>query len=367
VRILYDGNIYALQAAGGITRYFSNLIGGLPASFRPSLIVDSGQRANYPSHPKLKIYEYSGRRKNVSNGFKHRYSQLKDRFVKEVVPRKYFDVCHPTYYELLTDHRVGTYRFPTVITVWDMINELFPELEPTGKEAADKMKAVHGAQKIICISESTKKDLLERCDIPESKVVVTHLASELDESVSYGVEIVPSRPYYLYVGSRTSYKNFDGLLKAFARAGSGRELALCVVGGPLNETEKRLINDLKLTDHVEHYLYPSDSHLAKLYRCSIALVYPSLYEGFGLPPLEAMACGAVAVASNLSSIPEVVGDAGILFDPLAQDELIEILRSLPADEDRRQQLISRGRQRSRNFSWQRTVDQTIDVYRSVIE
>jgi glycosyltransferase involved in cell wall biosynthesis len=108
-----------------------------------------------------------------------------------------------------------------------------------------------------------------------------------------------------------------------------------------------------------------DRHLAKLYRCSIALVYPSLYEGFGIPPLEAMSCGTPVIAANTSSIPEVVGDEGILFNPKSSDDLADILLSVLDNPLERDRLIKKGLQRSELFSWDRTVAQTLDVYCSV--
>ncbi len=366
MRILYDGDIYTLQAAGGITRYFESLITRLPADFDVSLLVGNSINSRYPPHPNLKILEYNGFHTTpVPDRLGRYYSRLRSRWQRAALTRKHFDVCHPTYYSSVS--REG-YRCPTVITVWDMIHELFPSgLDPNGEFAAQKRKAITAAQRVICISENTKRDLLERCQIPENRVTVTHLAPELDETMSHGPEAVPSRPYYLYVGSRAGYKNFDHLLKSFARVVPGsKELALCIVGSPLNNSEKTLIADLKLIDQIEFYGQVGDSHLAKLYRCSVALVYPSLYEGFGLPPLEAMACGTVAVASNVSSIPEVVGDAAILFDPTSEDELTDLLRTLPEDQARRDAFIIKGKQHVRNFTWEQTVAQTIDVYRAAV-
>jgi glycosyltransferase involved in cell wall biosynthesis len=142
-------------------------------------------------------------------------------------------------------------------------------------------------------------------------------------------------------------------------------VALCVVGAPFNEREEKLILDLKLSDAIEQYGYVTDAHLAKLYRCSRAFVYPSFYEGFGIPPLEAMACGTAVIASNRSSIPEVVGDAGVLFDPASSDELADILPGLHGDEGLREQLIARGYERAKSFSWEKTAAQTVEIYRSL--
>jgi glycosyltransferase involved in cell wall biosynthesis len=254
-----------------------------------------------------------------------------------------------------------------VLTVWDMIHEIFSDqMDPPGFVAQMKRKAIKAADAIICISENTRKDLLERYPEAEDKVSVTALAADINISLANGPEVVPSRPYYLYVGSRSFYKNFGGLSAALAKAVSARpEMALCVVGAPFNEMEQRLIADLKLTNHIEHYGYPTKEHLAKLYRQSIALVYPSLYEGFGLPPLEAMSCGTAVVASDVASIPEVVGEAGLLFDPQSPDALTDRLLLLFDSPAERNRLVAKGHERVRAFSWDKTAAETLQIYRSV--
>lgn len=364
MRILYDGQIYAKQNAGGINRYFANLISRLPEDFNPAFTTCQPQNVNYPDHPNLKTFFY--------NRFGFRPGRvsywLEQYYFRTVTALNSFDVVHPTYYSLLTRQEIHQCRYPFVLTVYDMIHELFAEqIDPNGQYAEEKRKAILAASAIICISENTRKDLLERYSLPEERVTVTYLASEINARLSYGSEPVPSQPYYLYVGSRSSYKNFDLLLTAFAKAASVQpEIRLCVVGSSFNQTEEKLIADLNLTGHIEHYGYASDTHLAKLYRCSVAFVYPSLYEGFGIPPLEAMSCGTAVVASNCSSIPEVVGDAGILFNPKSTADLADSLLYLLDNPTERDRLIAKGYQRAQAFSWDKTVAQTLNVYHSVV-
>jgi glycosyltransferase involved in cell wall biosynthesis len=368
MKILYDGQIYSNQAAGGINRYFANIIGRLPQSFAPSLIVRDLPDLSFPAHPNLRIYKY-GRLplEHISWKLGRFCSLFEKRYHQHLGSSKRFDIIHPTYYSLVTGREIRKCRRPVVITVWDMIHELFPALiDPHGVYAEEKRNIIAAAQAIICISENTKKDLLERYKLPEGRVVVTHLASGIDASMGYGTEQVPARPYYLFVGSRARYKNFDRLLAAFANAVSAKnELSLCVVGAPFTDAERTLLAELRLTDRVEHYGFVNDDHLAKLYRCSLAFVYPSLYEGFGIPPLEAMSCGTVVVASNGSSIPEVVSDAGILFDPTSTDALTDILLALSSDSTLRERLRHKGQQRAKLFTWEKTVAATIAVYRSL--
>jgi glycosyltransferase involved in cell wall biosynthesis len=365
MRILYDGNIYALQPAGGITRYFGSIISRLPEDFEPSLVLGHKLNENYPPHRNLKVFQHDQfHRLSLSYRLSLQYSKLRDRAMRARLSRTRFDVIHPTYYTLLDDRPVDSYRGPVVITVWDMIHEIYPaELDPDGAFAALKKRAVEAAEIVICISESTKNDLLNMYSMPDSKVVVTHLASELDVTLSYGSDPVPARPYFLFVGRRGGYKNFAGLLGSFAKLATKHpDLAICVVGSPLDDGEHKQIAELGLSDRIEHYGYPGDRQLAKLYRHSLALVYPSRYEGFGLPPLEAMACGTVAVVCRTSSIPEVVGDAGVFVDPDSDDDLADVLDTLARDQGLREELILKGREQAKKFTWERTVAQTIEAY-----
>ena len=139
MRILYDGQIYEWQAAGGINRYFANLIGGLPRDYEPALLVGRRHAVNFPSHANLSVYEYGGRLPRVER-LSHRLgvhsARLRDRLLDEYCARGRSDLLHPTSYRLLTGRRLGSYRAPTVLTVWDMIDEVFPaEQDPTGEHA----------------------------------------------------------------------------------------------------------------------------------------------------------------------------------------------------------------------------------------
>jgi glycosyltransferase involved in cell wall biosynthesis len=370
MQILYDGQLYTIQNRGGVNRYFGNLIGRLPENFTPWLTVFPNYEIDYPVHPNLRKIAYQRikfRPFRLARWLEKNYSRSLEAKHLHGADPKSMNVAHPTGNSLLTQQPIQNYSCPVVITVHDMIQELFPDMvASSAKQIEEKQKAIFAAQAIVCVSENTKKDLLERYKLPHDRVVVTHLASELDIQLAYGDELVPSRPYFLYVGSRYTYKNFDGLLLAFAKAVSVQpDVLLGVVGAPFNAAERLRINELKLTNHVENYGQVSDRYLAKLYRCSIAFVYPSLYEGFGIPPLEAMACGTPVVASDCSSIPEVVGDAGILLNPKVVTDLADSLLLLldsPAERDR---LIGKGFQRAKQFSWNKTVAQTVEVYRSV--
>ncbi len=166
-----------------------------------------------------------------------------------------------------------------------------------------------------------------------------------------------------------TYKNFDQLLLAFSKIidkPNFADLLLCVVGSPFNDQEKERLESLNLSTNVVHYGRATDGQLAKLYNCSIAFVYPSLYEGFGIPPLEAMACGTVVIGANVSSIPEVIGDAGLLFNPKSTDELVDQFLFVLENPIQRDNLIQKGKQQVKKFSWDKTAQETVAVYRSLL-
>ncbi len=365
MRTLHDGQIYALQEAGGVNRYFAELFARMPADFRPTVVTLGTCGTTPPSHPRLRVLRAEPRRlDHVSYRLSGLAARAESRLRREGRARYGYDLAHPTYYTLLSG-RVRDYRMPVVLTVYDFIHERFAaQLDPEGVHAAAKREALLAADLLLCISESTRRDLLDLYPALEARARVIPLASGLDESAGCGPEPVPERPYFLYVGSRAPYKNFGTLLEAFARV-RGRDAALCVAGPGFTESESRRMAELNLNGSVIHYGYASDAHLAKLYRHSVALVYPSLYEGFGIPPLEAMACGAPVVALNSSSLPEVVGGAGVLVDRPTADVFADAMRMLLDYPSERGRLAEKGRERAARFSWERTAALTFDAYREV--
>jgi glycosyltransferase involved in cell wall biosynthesis len=364
MRILYDGQIYVTQNIGGISRYFTNIINLLPQDFHPTLTTPHQKnKLHYPTHQNLNLRECWGFRPHQIS---HRLQACYFRWISN---SSLFDIHHPTYYTRLTQDNFSKKHSPLVITVYDMIHELFADtIEPQGHTIRAKQDAIAAADAILCISHSTKADLLHYYPDVEAKTTVTHLASEFSSDWVYGDEPIPSAPYFLYVGSRTkSYKNFDTLLIAFSKAASvNYEIYLSVVGAAFNDDEQQLITELKLADRIQHYHCISDIHLAKLYHFAEAFIYPSLYEGFGIPLLEAMACGTAVVAADSSSIPEVVSDAAILFNPKAVNDLADILLRLLESPSERDQLIMKGYKQVQKFSWNTTANQTIQVYKTFL-
>jgi len=371
MKILYDGHVYRMQPVGGISRYLTNLVSRLPEDWTPVITIGNTKpsecrQLKTPVHPNL-----------VLKRFPTPY--LRPRKLLDWTAKRYFDriefkdgfsLIHSVHHgSLASDSRVKR-PVPFVLTVHDMIPEIFSqELDPQGHDAEAKRKAVESADAVICVSENTRRDLLDRIPIPDERVFVTPLASALSREISLGDEPVPEQPYFLFVGTRhAKYKNFARLLRAFARAAEKQtELALCIVGPNFNPMESKLLRELKIEGRVINPGPISDPHLAKLYRCSRALIYPSLYEGFGIPPLEAMACGSLAVVSNTPSLTEVTGPAALRIDPHSIDSLVDgLLQVCGLDQRRRQASIEQGMAWAARFQWSKTASDTFKIYRTVV-
>ena len=361
MRILYDGCIYKFQKAGGINRYLANIIKFLPNDWHPTLSLFDSDNLLLPVHHNLVIKSFPIPRLRPQRLARW----ASECFFSQVESQSKINLIHSTYHVTLAGARSVKRQTPSVLTVHDMIPEIFSDdLDPQGTEAEIKRKACEYADAIICDSNNTKKDLLERIKIPEEKIFVIPLASELTSDMAMGVESVPACPYFLFVGSRAIYKNFVRLVLAFAPiTRKWPDVKLYVIGPSFDSTERGLFRALNISDRVENLGRVSDRHLAKLYRCATALVYPSLYEGFGIPPLEAMACGGIVVCSNKSSLPEVTGEACISIDPMDTDSLSQgLLEALNLGVDSRQDLIHKGLNRASQFSWGETTNRTIAVY-----
>ena len=282
------------------------------------------------------------------------------------------DVLHNTYYFPIKPPAGAR----SILTVYDMIHEKYPKYF-AASPFIKRMKAasVAAADHVICISESTRRDLLATYDIPEERVSVTHLGFDPLESLLTGesssgfkVRVLGAdAPYLLYVGSRLSYKNFRGLLDAYAASRiAAREFLLCLLWWRRLYT-RRTGSDIKAgVEGRVKYLGGSDAELAACYAHASLFVCPSMYEGFGIPVLEAMSLDCPVACSNSSSLPEVVGDAAKLFDPLDRDSIRNALESVLGSPSAATVLKERGRIRKQLFSWRICAENTVGIYREVL-
>jgi len=262
----------------------------------------------------------------------------------------------------------------TIVTIHDLKHfKLTETLESLGWIKRTYIKrmitrSVRVADHIITVSEHTKSDIIDEFNIPSSSVSVVPLGpGAVYTNISGAPPVDP--PYIFFVGALRRHKNIDTLIEAFQiyKDNNDTNVDLVIAGGIRSGYQSKL-NQVIAEEHKQsiHFLgYVSDNTVARLYKHAIVFVYPSLYEGFGLPPLEAMGYGIPVIVSNHSSIPEVVGDAGEYVDPTEPDELAKTLEKVLMDEDLQERLIQQGYDRYKQFSWKRTATETLDIYRDL--
>lgn len=362
--VIYSPEIFCWQRYGGVSRYFTELIPAVMASGW-SVDVQAGLYVNdYLDHLRnagvVHGRELSCKKRVGKLG--RTVLLILNSFAFNAILAKRGEVIHQTYYSPFA-RRNGR----LVVTVYDFIQEkLMSERLGTWSKTA-RCNSIMSAEKIIAISEATKHDLLDIYDIPSERVEVIHLGVKFDENlVVERDKYIAMQPYLLYVGVRAGYKNFETLVQAFAASTLLRSnfRLVCFGGGKFTPNEMSLFSKLKVSESVE-WLEGDDILLETYYRNATALVYPSLYEGFGLPVLEAMANGCPVVCSNTSSLPEVGGDAVLYFDPRHVDSLRDVLERAVVDDGELLMLAQRGRARARSFSWQETARKTISVYQTI--
>lgn len=263
---------------------------------------------------------------------------------------------------------------PQVVTIHDLAYLFYPNdfLKRDLFQLREWTKhSINNASKIIAVSKTTKKDIVKSYDIPEEKITVVYngyekkhgaFESKLKASLS-------KDPYILYVGTLQPRKNIQTLVKAFSKFKHlypNFKLIIAGKKGWLYDKIYEEVTDLGLEDDVYFTDFISDNQLVFLYKNAFCLVMPSFYEGFGIPPLEAMSFGCPVISSFTSSLPEISGDAALYFDPENPYDLIEKLKSLKEDPKLRRQLIKNGESKVKQFSWKKCAAETLSVIKSAI-
>lgn len=375
MKILIDGISLSLKSSGGINRYWLNL---LPAIKKLNRTI----KIELLIHTKLKLPQISRADIEINYLRKLPIPLPKTFFEPLITPLNNFslnqqwqkisgDIFHSSYYTRHPDNKI-----PQVITVYDMIYEKFPQYF-YGKKYDNwrerKRQSIELADAIICISKNTKKDLINYYNLKNNKVYVIypgvdkvfkHINTKLIINRFFKKYKI-TRPYLLFLGPRGRYKNFQKLIEAYREWKGKREFDIITVGGnEFTSKEKLLFKRTNLTNNIYNFQFVGDQDLCLFYNCAYAFIYPSFYEGFGIPLLEAMACGTLVLASNRSSFPEASQNAFIYFNPESKNSIIKSLNQA-LNKSERKKYIQRGVERVKSFSWEKAARQTLTVYKSL--
>jgi glycosyltransferase involved in cell wall biosynthesis len=357
MKILYDSYIFASQKVGGVSRYHYELLKGMSALGQEVKVAGRFIKNRY-----LLADESCGRQ-FCNDAHALLWSINKRIILRAVKQAASYDLLHPTFpYEQVL------YSLPEgkkmVFTIHDMVPEkVLSEATPS----SCKLKFAQRADRIIAVSKNTKRDIVEVLGIDESKVEVVYHGASLRPSQA----VMPATPlpeqFLLFVGGRSSYKNFDMFIAAAAPVLSESKdiYVLCVGGKPFSDVERRRLKELNVYDRTLLLTQVSDSELAYLYAKATAFIFPSLYEGFGIPILEAWACGAPVLLSSTGCFTEIAEDAAEYFDPTQADSITESINHLLSDQLLRKKLVEKGAKRLKNFSWGKMAKQTQAIYQSL--
>jgi glycosyltransferase involved in cell wall biosynthesis len=362
VRVAFDEQIFAIQRYGGISRVFAELAREFESD--PTHEVELQPIAAPVVNEYLLRDAETARKLDVWRG-----THWSTTIARSLARRRHHgpaDVVHSSFYlpRMYKDYE-GAKR---IVTVHDMIPELFPSTRRRLDFMTMKHAYVQQADHVICVSESTRRDL--QTIYPDIETPVSVVYSGVGEEFVPGLPPIPGLPdeYVLYVGARLDYKDSPTLIKGFAGLASEfpHLMLMLVGGGSLSRSEAQLAREVGIEKRIVQVSLP-DSDMPRAYGNARAFVFPSRYEGFGLPVLEAMASGTPAVLCDSSALPEVGGEAAVYFRMGDPEDLARAVNEVLTDSSLRDKLVHQGIERARHFSWANTAQRTADVYRAVVE
>lgn len=362
MNILFDYQALCMQKYGGVSRYVFEIATRMNKINDVNIDVKSFFSINY-------YFEMYYKKQSLNKYPKHikRLVEVFNKVYISFINENKFDIIHPTYYD---PYIINKFKGKLIITVHDMTHELFYSNKQWAKQTIEnKRRCIYAADKIIAVSQCTKNDILKfYSDIPQDKIVVIYHGSSIEFSKKKNKQIMhlPDN-YILFMGNRSEYKNFINYVKAVAPIIIKNPNYYLVFGGGGNFTpvEIELLEGENIADKAIQLNY-SDNELNFVYSKAKCFVYPSLYEGFGIPILEAFACECPTLISKASCFPEVAEDASEYFDPTNIVDMREKIISVVFDEEKRSLLATKGSQRLLNFSWENAVEKTYEIYTSLL-
>ncbi|HEY2470441.1 MAG TPA: glycosyltransferase family 1 protein [Terracidiphilus sp.] len=364
MQICYDYQIFAAQRYGGISRYFVEI------ATRLQRFPSTNVQVIAPLYRCKLLDEKRGQIPVLGTHFNGTFERSTGlcmavgKIVTKAVAGFYRpDLVHETFYSRTRTVRTGR---KTVISFYDAVAELFP-LPPSNQQGPMPVRqaAFDRADHLICISQNTRTDLIRLYNVDPAKVSVIPLATSMVPSKQAPAAV--AEPFFLFVGGRWGYKNFLGFAEAYYASKLYKShKVICFGGDPFASHEVRRLNELGIPLDRFEIIDGDDELLARYYAAAVAFVYPSLYEGFGIPLLEAMECSCPVLCGNTSSMPEVAGDAALYFDPSDISSMGNALLKIASSPEERQRLIEKGKERVKLFSWDKCAQETYAVYERVL-
>ena len=368
MKVFFDHQIFTEQTHGGISRYFFELMDEFE-SHDEKLISStifsnneylrfSNKRSSIPFFPNT---HFKGKIR-LMNGVNRWNSE-------RILRNGNYDVFHPTFYDRYFLKMLGSKPF--VLTVHDLINEKFISKYDYLKKELDitnsKRELILRANHLIAISESTKNDIIDYYKVDKSKISVVHhgFSFPINEEIT---DPILNFKYVLFVGKRIMYKNFLFTIETVSDLLIKNDLKfVCFGGGAFTSQEISSISTLGLVGRILFVDKVDDNTLSNLYRHALFFVFPSLYEGFGLPLLEAFSSYCPVLSSDAGSLKEIGGNAAVYFDPTNKESLYSRFLEMIESEETRSNAAMKGNLRLRDFSWEKTFSETINVYNSVLQ
>ena len=360
MKIAYDHTIFLIQKYGGISRYFLELQKNI--QLKDNAKICCPIYLNNPILSKKNVFKflklenipkYSTKLLNNSNYF---FNEIYFNFWKP-------DIIHKTYFN---NYKYNFKKAKIIINVWDLSHEIYHYMYDKPSDWRPKKDSFKNVDHIICSSKKTQDDLINFYDVNLNKTSVVYQGTPNISDTDLDLHL--DFKFLLYVGSRKKYKNFKLILKALSLNKDFLEnfKIICFGYEKFENDEIELMNKLKIDREKIKLFSGNDQVLVSLYKNAEALIYPSLNEGFGFPPLEAMKFGCPVVASNNRAIQEAVGNCGFYFDPKDEKSLADSLEKLINSNDERELKRKDGFQRVNLFSWDKTSQDILKLYKKIL-
>ena len=360
MKIFYDHQIFTMQSFGGISKYIFEL--------HKSKNFESEIYTKYTKNIYLKnntLINKSQDNKYLNFIFRKLVWNLNEKYCIKKLKENKYDIFHPTYFNNYFLPLIQ--QKPYIITIYDTIHEIFPSyFRQNDKTALKRKELILAANRIIAISENTKKDIIRLYNIDPNTIDVIYLGYESIEQTTLLNNSQLPENYILFIGNRSRYKNFTFFITAVAEfLKSDTNLFLVCTGFSFTIEEKILFTNLGIKNKVKHIFF-QESNLFTIYKHAKLFVYPSLYEGFGLPILDAFNAKCPTILSNASCFPEIAQDGALYFEVGNIDSLKTKINDLLTNNTLKEDLIKKATKRLEDFSWDNTREKTFSSYKKLL-